>query len=66
MSLRFLLRRSTSCPPRMAGGVNSRGLSVGYARHRFDFCAAIGLWDFEFGKDIASLDQDTTDTLKQA
>jgi hypothetical protein len=50
----------------MAGGVNSRGLSVGYARHRFDFCAAIGLWDFEFGKDIASLDQDTTDTLKQA
>jgi hypothetical protein len=32
----------------------------------FGFCAAIGLWAFEFGRDIAGLDHDTKDALKQA
>jgi len=31
----------------------------------FGFCAAIGLWAFEFGKDIADLDHDTKEALKQ-
>ncbi len=32
----------------------------------FGFCAAIGLWAFEFGKDIAGLDHDTKDELQTA
>ena len=31
----------------------------------FGFCAAIGLWAFEFGKDIAGLDHGTKDELVQ-
>ncbi len=30
------------------------------------FCASIGLWAFEFGKDIAGLDHDTKEELQQA
>jgi len=30
------------------------------------FCAAISLWAFEFGKDIAGLDSDTKEELRQA
>ena len=32
----------------------------------FGFCAAIGLWAFEFGKDIAGLDRRTKEELQQA
>ena len=32
----------------------------------FGFCAAIGLWAFEFGKDIAGLDRNTKDDLHKA
>jgi hypothetical protein len=32
----------------------------------FGFCAAIGLWAFEFGKDIAGLDHGTKEELQQA
>jgi hypothetical protein len=32
----------------------------------FGFCAAIGLWAFEFGKDIAGLDRDAKEELQQA
>jgi uncharacterized membrane-anchored protein YhcB (DUF1043 family) len=32
----------------------------------FGFCAAIGLWAFEFGKNIAGLDKGTKEELQQA
>jgi len=32
----------------------------------FGFCAAIGLWAFEFGRDIAGLDHDTKEALRRA
>jgi type II secretory pathway pseudopilin PulG len=32
----------------------------------FGFCAAIGLWAFELGKDIAGLEKDTKEDLQQA
>ena len=32
----------------------------------FGFCAAVGLWAFEFGKDIAGLDHGTKEQLQQA
>ena len=67
MRLRLLLRRLTVSAPRMS--VRSAlpwpfrwavlALVLG-------FCAAIGLWAFEFGKDIAGLDIGTKDELQQA
>jgi len=66
MRLRLLLRRLTVSAPRMA--VRSAlpwplrwvGLAI-----VLGFCAAIGLWAFEFGKDIAGLDKDTKEELQQ-
>ncbi len=67
MRLRLFLRRLTVSAPRML--VRSAlpwpfrwavlALVLG-------FCAAIGLWAFEFGKDIAGLDNDTKDELQRA
>ncbi len=67
MRLRLFLRRLTVSAPRMS--VRSAlpwplrwvGLAV-----VLGFCAAIGLWAFELGKDIAGLDKDTKEELQQA
>ncbi len=67
MRLRLFLRRLTVSAPRMS--VRSalpwpfRWALVAIV---FGFCAAIGLWAFEFGKDIAGLDHDTKDELQHA
>ena len=67
MRLRLLLRRLTVSAPRMA--VRSalpwtlRWVVLAVV---FGFCAAIGLWAFEFGKDIAGLDSGTKKELQQA
>jgi hypothetical protein len=67
MRLRLLLRRLTVSAPRMA--VRSalpwpfRWVVLALV---FGFCAAIGLWAFEFGKDIAGLDHGTKEELRQA
>lgn len=67
MRLRLLLRRLTVSAPRMA--VRSAlpwPFRWALLAVVFGFCAAIGLWAFEFGRDIAGLDQDTKEALKQA
>lgn len=67
MRLRLLFRRLTVSAPRMA--VRSalpwpfRWVVLAVV---FGFCAAIGLWAFEFGKDIAGLDRNTKDDLHKA
>lgn len=67
MKLRLLLRRLTVSAPRMA--VRSalpwpfRWAMLAIVA---GFCAAIGLWAFEFGKDIAGLDKGTKEQLQQA
>lgn len=67
MRLRLLLRRLTVSAPRMA--VRSalpwplRWVVLAVV---FGFCAAIGLWAFEFGKDIAGLDSGSKKELQQA
>lgn len=67
MRLRLFLRRLTVSAPRMS--VRSalpwpfRWVVLAIV---FGFCAAIGLWAFEFGKDIAGLDRDTKEELQQA
>ncbi len=67
MRLRLFLRRLTVSAPRMS--VRSalpwpfRWAVVAIV---FGFCAAIGLWAFEFGKDIAGLDHGTKEELQQA
>lgn len=67
MRLRLLLRRLTVSAPRMA--VRSalpwplRWVVLAIV---FGFCAAIGLWAFEFGKNIAGLDKGTKEELIQA
>ena len=58
MRLRLLLRRFTISAPRMA--VRSAlpwPFRWAVAAIVLGFCAAIGLWAFEFGKDIAGLDR---------
>ena len=66
MRLRLLLRRLTVSAPRMA--VRSalpwpfRWAMLAIV---FGFSAAIGLWAFEFGKDIAGLDRYTREDLNQ-
>lgn len=60
MRLRLLLRRLTVSAPRMS--VRSAlpwPFRWAVLAIVFGFCAAIGLWAFEFGKDIAGLDGDT-------
>jgi len=67
MRLRLLIRRLTVSAPRMA--VRSampwplRWLGLAIV---FGFCAALGLWAFEFGKDIAGLDRGSKEELQQA
>ena len=64
MRFRLLRRRLTISAPRMA--VRSampwplRWVVVAIV---LGFCAAIGLWAFEFGKDIAGLDKDAKEEL---
>lgn len=67
MRLKLLLRRLTISAPRMA--VRSalpwpfRWAMLAIVA---GFCAAIALWAFEFGKDIAGLDKGTKEQLQQA
>lgn len=66
MRLRLFLRRLTVSAPRMA--VHSalpwplRWLALAMV---FGFCVAIGLWAFEFGKNIAGLDAGAKQRLQQ-
>ena len=66
MRLRLLLRRLTVSAPRMA--VRSalpwplRWAALAIVS---GFCAAIGLWAFEFGKDIAGLDRGSQEQVQQ-
>lgn len=66
MRLRLFLRRLTVSAPRMS--VRSalpwplRWVVLAVV---FGFCAAIGLWAFEFGKEIAGLDRGTREALQQ-
>jgi hypothetical protein len=58
MRLRLFLRRLTISSPRMS--VHSAltwPIRVGLSALVLGFCAAIGLWAFEFGKDFAGLDR---------
>ena len=67
MRFRLLRRRLTISAPRMA--VRSAlpwPLRWALAAVMLGFCAAIGLWAFEFGKDIAGLDQGSRQQLDQA
>jgi hypothetical protein len=67
MKLRLILRRLTVSAPRMS--VRSalpwpfRWAVIAFV---FGFCAAIGLWAFEFGKEIAGLDRGHREELQQA
>jgi hypothetical protein len=64
MRLRLLRRRLTISAPRMA--VRSAlpwPFRWAVAAIVLGFCAAIGLWAFEFGKDIAGLDQGNKEEL---
>ncbi len=66
MRLRLLLRRLTVSAPRMA--VRSAlpwPLRWAALAVMAGFCAAIGLWAFEFGKDIAGLDRGSQEQLQQ-
>ncbi len=67
MRLRLFLRRLTVSAPRMA--VRSAlpwPFRWALLALVFGFCAAIGLWAFEFGKDIAGIDGHAKDELRQA
>ena len=64
MRLRLLRRRLTISAPRMA--VRSAlpwPFRWALLAIVFGFCAAIGLWAFEFGKDIAGLERGSKDEL---
>jgi hypothetical protein len=66
MRLRLLLRRLTISAPRMS--VRSAmpwPVRWALAAIVLGFCAAIGLWAFEFGRDIAGLDHGTKQELVQ-
>lgn len=66
MRLRLFLRRLTVSSPRMA--VRSAlpwPFRWALLALVFGFCAAIGLWAFEFGKDIAGLDGHAKEELRQ-
>lgn len=67
MRLRLLFRRLTVSAPRMA--VRSAlpwPFRWAVLAIVFGFCAAIGLWAFEFGKDIAGLDRGFKEELLHA
>lgn len=64
MRLRLLVRRLTVSAPRMA--VRSAlpwPFRWAFLAIMLGFCAAIALWAFEFGKDIAGLDRGTKEAL---
>jgi hypothetical protein len=66
MRLKLLLRRMTISSPRMS--VHSAltwPLRLALSAIVLGFCAAIGLWAFEFGKDIAGLERGSGDELLQ-
>jgi hypothetical protein len=66
MRMRLLLRRLTVSAPRMS--VRSAlpwPLRWAGAAVVLGFCAAIGLWAFEFGKDIAGIDDSRVQELRQ-
>lgn len=66
MRLRLFLRRLTVSAPRMA--VRSAmpwPFRWAVLAIVFGFCAAIGLWAFEFGKDIAGLEHNSRQALLQ-
>jgi hypothetical protein len=67
MRLRLLMRRLTVSAPRMAVR-SSLPWPFRWAMLAIvaGFCAAIALWAFEFGKDIAGLDKGTHEQLQQA
>ncbi|MFZ4478467.1 MAG: DUF6776 family protein [Rhodoferax sp.] len=67
MRLRLFLRRLTVSAPRMS--VRSAmpwPLRWALLALVLGFCAALGLWAFEFGKDIAGLDGDAKEELQLA
>lgn len=64
MRLKLLLRRLTISSPRMS--VHSAltwPLRLALSAIVLGFCAAIGLWAFEFGKDIAGLEKGSNEEL---
>lgn len=66
MRLKLFLRRMTISSPRMS--VHSAltwPLRLALSAIVLGFCAAIGLWAFEFGKDIAGLEKGAGDELLQ-
>jgi len=66
MRLRLLLRRLTVSAPRMS--VHTAlpwPFRWAFIAIVFGFCAAIALWAFEFGKDIAGLDVGSKDQILQ-
>jgi len=66
MKLRLILRRLTVSAPRMS--VRSAlpwPFRWAVLAIVFGFCAAIGLWAFEFGKEIAGLDRGHKEELQQ-
>jgi hypothetical protein len=66
MRFRLLRRRLTISAPTMAIRSNAPWpLRWVLAALMLGFCAAIGLWAFEFGKDIAGLDSNAKEELAQ-
>ena len=66
MRLRLLLRRLTVSAPRMA--VRSAlpwPFRWAVLALVFGFCVAIGMWAFQFGKEIAGIDRGTKEQLQQ-
>lgn len=58
MRLKLFLRRMTISSPRMSvHGALTWPLRLALSALVIGFCAAIGLWAFEFGKDIAGLEK---------
>jgi hypothetical protein len=67
MKLRLLFRRLTVSAPHMAvRSAMSWPLRWALVAVVLGFCAAMGLWAFEFGKDIAGLDHGTQAQLQQS
>jgi hypothetical protein len=66
MRFRLLRRRLTISAPTMAIRSNTPWpVRWVVAALMLGFCAALGLWAFEFGKDIAGLDSNTKEELAQ-
>lgn len=66
MRLRLLLRRFTISAPRMTVSTSmSWPLRWALIAIMLGFCAAIGLWAFEFGKDIAGLDKGSKEQISR-